>query len=91
MDQYIKVELKGRVNGGASIEFLQAVTSGTFSTPFALVHYAIGGARQDYGLRLDMDKRAFLDHLDDPNQQRVIEYAAPVIVGLISDRLVGQD
>lgn len=83
MSNVLTVDLKGRVKGGASIEFLRAEMNGSMVTPFALIRYAVDGIEPKTGLRIDLDKRAILDRLDDPETDAVIERAGPQIAEVI--------
>lgn len=40
--------------------------------PFAIVEYEVSGKSQPYGLRMDLDKRAFLDDVRNANLQKVM-------------------
>jgi hypothetical protein len=44
------------------------------------IRYALGGEEQELGIRLDMDKRAFIDHFEDEELEKTIQQAAPKIV-----------
>lgn len=47
------------------MRFLAADVLASGAEPLATVYYAGNGKKQRYGLRLDMDKRAFLDRFED--------------------------
>ena len=94
MAKRITIDLKDRVEGGESIEFLRAETSATMNTPFVIVWYALDGREQDLGLRLDLDKRVFLDQgvFDDtPRRETFVEHAAPLISGVVGRYLSSID
>ena len=93
MANRITIDLKDRIEGGESIEFLRAETSATMNTPFVIVWYALDGKEQDLGLRLDLDKQVFLDQdvFDDPRRDTFVEGAAPVISGVVGDYLASID
>lgn len=79
------IDLKGRIPGGASIEFLRVETPVTeHDVPFALIRYALEGVEQEYGLRMDLDKRVFIDHFEGEAKEEVIQRAAPKIVEFLS-------
>lgn len=81
----ITVDLRGEVRGGASIEFLCAETSNELAFPFAVVRYALEGREAETGLRIDLDKRVFLDHFDDDSQKEAVcRRAAPELASLIA-------
>ncbi len=44
------------------------------SSRFVLIRYSLKGKEQELGLRLDLDKRVFLDHLDDPELDMFVQY-----------------
>ncbi len=71
-----KVNLQGQVRGGAGIEFLFAELPEAQPLPFAVVYYADEGKPQHLGLRFDLDKQVFLDHLEDKKQEKVLSKAA---------------
>ena len=48
-----KVDLKGRIKGGAGIEFLFAELPYAHPLPFAVIYYAEAGEPQTLGLRLE--------------------------------------
>lgn len=91
MADRIKVDLRNRIATKGSIEFLFAETSGSVYSPFAIVRYSVNGEEQDLGLRLDLDKRVFLDHFEDINQESIVEHAAPIISGVVGDHLASLD
>src|SRR5262249_58310486 len=43
------------------------------SSRFVLIRYSLEGKEQELGLRLDLDKRIFLDHIDDPNLDKFVQ------------------
>jgi hypothetical protein len=44
-----------------------------------LVRYALEGKEQELGLRLDLDKKIFLDHLPDPKLDEIAQFLAKPI------------
>ncbi len=80
-----KVDLKGRIKGGAGIEFLFAEIPAVHLLPFAVVYYAEAGKPQALGLRLDLDKQVFLDHFTDAKKEKILHRAAPDIVAYLGD------
>ena len=52
---------------GSPIRFLRAEVPNVkkHAVPVALVWYSVSGKEQEIGLRLDRDKRAFIDSIDD--------------------------
>ena len=83
MAEYLTVDLKGRIEGGSSIEFLRAEMNRSMATPFALIRYAVDGVEPKNGLRIDLDKMAIFDRLGDPEKDAVIERAAPEIAHIL--------
>jgi hypothetical protein len=85
----IAVDLKDRVKGGASIEFLRAeVPEGHRRIPSALIRYSLNGVEQPYGLRLDLDKQVVLDRFeDDEEKQETLERAVPEILRVLRSNL----
>jgi hypothetical protein len=67
----------------APIRFLRVEMAAGHITPFALVRYALDGAEQELGLRLDLDKRAFLDHFDRQDIESACRDTAPRIVNYL--------
>jgi hypothetical protein len=54
------------------------------SSRFVLVRYSYGGIEPEFGLRLDLDKRVFLDHPDDPNFDKIIQEYAKIIWEIVA-------
>ncbi|HYM13687.1 MAG TPA: hypothetical protein VEU62_23310 [Bryobacterales bacterium] len=84
MTKYRTIDFRDPIKGGALITFLRAeVRKGTRS-PFAYVRYSVQGEEQSGGLRLDLDKRVFLDHFDDEKMEEAARNAAPKVAGVVS-------
>lgn len=83
MDKSRTIPLKETVPSSPSIVFLSAEVPETQS-PFAMVWYSLRGSRQEYALRLDMDKGVFLDHLEDKKDDEFVQKAAPEIIDRVS-------
>lgn len=84
------IDLKGHIPlpNDAAIEFLRAeLPLARLHSPFALIRYALRGVEQEYGLRLDLDKRVFLDHFDDEELEQVAQNAVLRIVEVVGDAL----
>lgn len=76
------VDLTGKVTGGASVEFLRVeVPKDNYF--LVVVRYAVGGIESEYGLRLDRGKQAFIDHVDDEQQEAVLRNAIPEIMEIL--------
>ena len=41
----------------------------------------------DWGLRLDLDKRVFIDHLPDEQDDNILQKAAPIIADLLGSEM----
>jgi len=84
------IVLPDEIKGGAGIEFLSVVVSSEFpSIPFATVHYAENQKPAELGLRLDLDKRVFLDHFEDESKEEVLGRSAPEICAYVASFLQG--
>lgn len=83
------IPLKEGVPSSASIEFLHAEIPESRS-PFAMIWYSWKGARQEYALRLDVEKGVFLDRLEDARDDEFIRQAAPKIVDRLSNVLYAE-
>lgn len=85
----ISIDLKDRVKGGASIEFLRVeVPEGHRRIPSALIRYSLDGVEQAYGPRLDLDKQVVLDRFeDDEEKQETVERAIPEILKVLRSNL----
>lgn len=84
MPELRSVQFQGKIAGGASIEFLSVDVPVERGVPFVLVHFTLKGEVQKLGLRLDLHKRAFLDHFEEQDREKVLEDAAPKIVQFLS-------
>ena len=92
LSERLVIALPDEIKGGAGIEFLFAEVSKFFpAMPFAVVHYEENGKRAPLGLRLDLDKRVFLDHFDDKAKQEVLNRAAPEICAFVGPSRQGKD
>ena len=77
------IHLQGTVPSSPSIQFLDAEVPESRS-PFAMIWYSLKGKRQEYALRLDVDKGTFLDQLEDKQDDEFIRQAAPKIIDRLS-------
>lgn len=83
MSKFWRIDLREHVSSDGPIEFLYAEVSAPSTGPLAIVHYADEGKEQQYGLRFDMDKRVFIDHLDDPEKDGAITASADTVATVI--------
>ena len=74
------VRLNGSVPRNESLEFVEASLFTRPEIPFAIVRYKLHGDLQSEGLRLDLDKQVFLDHLQEASEEALAASAAPAIV-----------
>lgn len=86
MAEFQEIDLQGCVDG-ALITFLRAEMSEKYQLPFALIRYSLGGKEQEYGIRLDLDKRVFIDHLQDERCEKFLEKAAPKIAEFLGAKM----
>jgi hypothetical protein len=92
LSERLVIALPDEIKGGAGIEFLFVEISKFFpAMPFAVVHYEENGKRVPLGLRLDLDKRVFLDHFDDGAKEEVLNRAAPKICAFVGPSRQGKD
>ena len=82
MVEYRSISLKGKVPSGKSIEFLRAEICETYRLPLARVLYSMRGLEN--GIRLDLDKKVFIDHMDDDQDEEFIQGVAPEIARVLA-------
>lgn len=84
------------IMAGPKVQFISVLVPLKQPSPFAVVFYSVNGQPSEYGLRLDMDRRAFLDQpagIDDPGESldeaanRIVEQVAPFAGQLLLQRL----
>ena len=76
------VNLPASAMKAGNVELVQ-VELASPNSPFALVRYTVDGKLQGYGLRLDLDKRAFLDRLDDAETNREVRAFVPEVIDAV--------
>jgi hypothetical protein len=83
-----EIPLKGRVPGGASLDFVsvQVPIENDRYVPLALIRYSLAGKPQEFGLRFDLDKQTFADHFDD-DREKVLQAAIPKIVEIVTEAI----
>jgi hypothetical protein len=64
-------DLRGKLDNFGPVRFLRAEWWKE-APRFVLLRYAIRGQEQELGLRLDLDKQAILDSLDDDELDRMV-------------------
>jgi hypothetical protein len=69
------------------IELFAAEISKDYPYPLVLVWYSINGKKKEKGLRLDLDKEVFLDHLHDEEKDAAIQALAPRVAEYVAQRL----
>ena len=83
-----EITLKGRVPGGPLLGFVSIVIPvDDRYIPLLLVRYSVNGQTQEYGLRFDLDKQSFADHLPDPDQEKILQAAIPKISEIASTEI----
>ncbi len=79
------VNLRGRIPDAGTIRFLRAEWIEP-NPHFVLIRFAMGSKEQEYGLRLDLDKRAILDEIGDAETNQLVKERARDIWGLVAER-----
>ena len=88
MTDQMLIELAVKTN--SELEFPYAELSGNISRgPTVLVRYCHAGKLQPQGLRLDLQKHAFLDQFDEREAERALREAIPRIIERITSQLPG--
>jgi hypothetical protein len=90
MADVMTIYLKGDIPKSFSVEFLRAQISTKYSLPLVLIWYSVMGREQESGLRLDLDKKTFLDHFEDAEMEETARRAAPAIVSFLGSTLQTQ-
>jgi hypothetical protein len=86
MSKLTWVDLNHQVPDVDGVSFLRAEWWDERSH-FVLVRFALNGEEQELGLRLDLDKRVFLDHLSDPKTDKLIQdQVRPIWAKVVSSR-----
>jgi len=70
-----------------AVRFLRAEVNAGHYAPFALIRYSVRGIEKSKALRLDLDKRVFIDPSDLEASEEFIEAtsrAAPIIAERVS-------
>ena len=65
-----------------SLDFLSIEVSST-ATGLGVVQYKDEGKKQDLGLRIDLDKGVFLDHLDDESKEKTLVNSVQYITSAV--------
>ncbi|MBL8227327.1 MAG: hypothetical protein JNL98_02570 [Bryobacterales bacterium] len=79
------IDLRGKVTGGAGLEFADIEILTDPPGPLATVAYRENGVLQEEVLRIDLGKQVFLDHFEDAEKEAVAVAAAPLIVAYLSE------
>ena len=82
------VDIRGKIEPINHVNFIRV--EWTYAAPhFALLRYEIAGKEQDFGVRMDMDKRMLMEDLEDPALNRTLRERSPdiwrVVVGAIGN------
>lgn len=83
--------LAGRIKVGAGVELVTVESLTKPRLSIVVVHYSLRGKEQPYGLRLDLDKQVFLDHIEDPKADKAIQHSVPQIVEYLSSSNLWED
>jgi hypothetical protein len=78
------VPLEGRIEDIGSLHFLRAEQQAEASR-FVLIRYALDGQEQPLGIRLDLDKKALLDSVGDPELDKHIQAVVPTLWSIIAN------
>jgi hypothetical protein len=82
VSEWRTIDLKG--TEVKPLKFLSADVPAERHMPFALIHYlVIGTDPPKTGLRLDLDKRVFLDRLENPDEEKAAREAIPTIIDIL--------
>jgi hypothetical protein len=85
MAQVQSIDLSSKLKQPGELTFLSAEWWSK-SSRFVLVRYSYKDEEQKFGLRLDLDKRIFLDHLDDPKLDEFVQrFYARIIWQIVAD------
>lgn len=90
MTPFQRIELKDQVPSQSGIQFLYAEVAAASTGPLAIVHYADEGNEQPLGLRLDMDKKVFIDRLDDREKDDAVSSGASIVASVIFGAVRGR-
>lgn len=80
------VDLKDIAPSSATVQFIRAEVPSQRS-PFIRIYYSLEGHEERFALRLDVDKRVFLDHLENPVDDQFVRRVAPEIANLVSEKV----
>jgi hypothetical protein len=92
MEGIRKIEFGGQIKGSKALTFDRAelLPLEYGYVPLVLIKFSIMGHEQPLGLRLDLDKRAFLDNLDSQEMQDVLEVAAEQIAEFVQENWIAR-
>lgn len=87
--QWRTVDLSGVKLDQGRFKFTRADIPAVSGIPFAIIRYTRPGEQVEeaYGLRLDLDKRVFLDHLADSSDEKSAIGAIPQILEALRQHL----
>ncbi|MDX1931202.1 MAG: hypothetical protein SFU56_01215 [Capsulimonadales bacterium] len=91
MAEILTIDLKNNTPQGEGIEFIEAQMFADRPTPLAVVHYTSHGKYPEYGLRLDLQKRAFLDQPANPKEAGFVRDSALPVAEYIATALDRRD
>lgn len=83
------IDLTGAVKNANDISFLR-VEWWDDSSRFVLVRYSRAGKEQEFGLRLDLDKKIFLDHFEDTDLDKKVQTLVEPIWSIVAHKRWGR-
>lgn len=85
----ISIDLADRFPPEGDLQFLRAeLPRGSYMYFLALVKYALYGYEPQTGLRLDLDKHAFIDHFENlPDVEKIAQRSASELSNYIASKL----
>jgi hypothetical protein len=79
------ITLEGKIEDIGPLHFLRAEWQQDKISRFVLIRYALDGQEQPLGLRLDLDKKALLDSVGDPELDKSVQATAATIWSIIAN------
>jgi hypothetical protein len=82
MSETKSIPLEGKLEDAGALHFLRAEWQRDKSR-FVRIRYSLDGIEQPLGLRLDLDKRVFLDSVDNREVNASVQERIPEILSII--------
>ncbi|MBI2595172.1 hypothetical protein HY388_00200 [Candidatus Daviesbacteria bacterium] len=84
----IIIDLAGQFPPEDDLQFLRAeLPKGRYRYFLALVRYAHSGVESPMGVRIDLDKRVFLDDFNSPEIEKIAQKSAPALSSYIASKV----